>query len=220
MSATASVRLAGEDTDRTIDGFELFSARRALELLKRKLGRERLLDLLPEEIAAGDAFLRDHVAPSAGRRRPARPRCARTASPQPQFGAGSAPPSPARTSCSPGTRSTTRSTPTGRRVNIVETLGEHVCSFFMREWDDSATGTDALAATGGSAARRSHMVLEDGTVVGSIANTFVEEPDGFTARLSVTLPVTCGPPVIEQHLEHFAVEFRNWILGAAAEGAR
>jgi len=25
----------------------------------------------------------------------------------------------------------------GGRVNIVETLGAHVCSFFMREWDES-----------------------------------------------------------------------------------
>ncbi len=41
-----TVRLAGETTDSTIDGFELFSARRALALLKDKLGRERLLELL------------------------------------------------------------------------------------------------------------------------------------------------------------------------------
>ena len=66
MSATASVRLAREDTDETIDGFELLSARRALELLKRRLGRDPLLALLHEEIAEGDAFLRDHLARSAG----------------------------------------------------------------------------------------------------------------------------------------------------------
>jgi hypothetical protein len=54
-------------------------------------------------------------------------------------------------------------------------------------------------------------------VVGSIANAFDEEPDGFTARLSVTLPATCAPEVVDQHLEHFAVEFRTWIRRAAAE---
>jgi glycine cleavage system regulatory protein len=42
-------------------------------------------------------------------------------------------------------------------------------------------------------------------------------PDGFTAQLSVTLPATCAPAVINQHLEHFAVEFRTWILRAANE---
>jgi hypothetical protein len=36
----------------------------------------------------------------------------------------------------------------------------------------------------------------------------------------VTLPETAGPEVIEQHLEHFAVEYRNWILAAAAEHQR
>ena len=71
MSAPASVRLTGEDDDETIDGFELFSARRSLELLKRRLGREALLALLHEEITAGDAFLREHpTAPPARRRSP------------------------------------------------------------------------------------------------------------------------------------------------------
>jgi hypothetical protein len=98
----------------------------------------------------------------------------------------------------------------GRNVNIVETLGEYVCSFFMRDWDDSVVAEK-------SAGRRSHMLLEDGTVIGSIANAFDEAPGGFTARLSVTLPATCAPDVVEQHLEHFAVEFRTWILTAATE---
>ena len=70
MNTTAKsgqwVRLAGEDTDASIDGFELFSARRALSLLKGKLGRIRLLELLSDEIAAGDAFLRGHLERSSG----------------------------------------------------------------------------------------------------------------------------------------------------------
>ena len=60
------VRLTGDDTDSLIDSYELFYARRALALLKRKLGRKALLDLLQEEIAAGDAFLRDHLGHSGG----------------------------------------------------------------------------------------------------------------------------------------------------------
>jgi len=76
-----------------------------------------------------------------------------------------------------------------------------------------------VADEGAAHGRRSRLVLEDGTVVGSIANSFSEEEDGFSARLLVMLPVTCGPQVIEHHLQHFAVEFRNWILGAATEQA-
>jgi len=60
------VCLDGEDDDAAIDAFELFSARRALKLLEHKLGRERLLDLLHEEIEAGNAFLRAQVDAAAG----------------------------------------------------------------------------------------------------------------------------------------------------------
>jgi hypothetical protein len=77
----------------------------------------------------------------------------------------------------------------------------------MQEWNDAPVQR-----------RRSRLALEDGTIVGSIINAFTEEPGGFTARLSVTLPATCGQDAIDHHLEHFAVEFRNWILAAAAEG--
>lgn len=217
----ASVRLAGEDTDQTIDGFELFSARRALGLLKRTLGRERLLALLRDEIAAGDAFLRDHLARSGGRETTGTTTLRARGISAAAFGAwlGGAFAREDVMLAGHPEHYAIHAEP-GRLVNIVETLDTYVCSFFMRPWDASGAGTTAPAAGGGSATRRSHMLLADGTVVGSIENTFEEELDGFTARLSVTLPVTCAPAAVDQHLEHFAVEFRTWILRAAAEGAR
>ena len=226
MNATAKsgqwVRLAGEDTDSSVDGFELFSARRALALLKGKLGRMRLLDLLSDEIAAGDAFLREHLKRSTGEQATGTTTLhahgitaaeftgwlARAFAREDVMLAGH--PEHYSIHAEPG-----------RNVNIVETLGEYVCSFFMREWNDSVVEEQELpsAAPRKPAGRRSHMLLQDGTVVGSIANSFEEEPGGFTATLSVTLPATCAPDVIEQHLDHFAVEFRSWILRAAAEQA-
>jgi hypothetical protein len=77
----------------------------------------------------------------------------------------------------------------------------------------------SLRAAGDGPAHGEPRRNSPSTVVGSISNSFDDEPDGFTARLSATLPATCGPEVIEQHLQHFAVEFRNWILTAAAERA-
>lgn len=210
------VRLDREDHDATIDGFELFSARRALKLLKDKLGRERLLELLAGEIAAGDQHLRDHVERSAGQeitgttvlrargitaahftawlsRAFAREDVLLAAHPE-HYSIHHAP---------------------GSDVNVVETLGEHVCSFFMRPWDDSAITPQQSSPAHGAGARRSHMVLGDGTLVGSVSTAF-DDDDGLTAHLSVTLPSTCGP-LVDQHLEHFAVEFRSWILLAATE---
>lgn len=213
MTTTPTVRLAGEDTDATIDGFELFSARRALELLKRKLGRERLLDLLHEEIDAGDAFLRDHLERSGGAEASGTTTLRAHGITAAEFGAwlGAAFARDDVMLAGHPEHYSIHAEP-GQLVNIVETLDDQVCSFFMRPWDDSVTVEQGLPVE-----RRSHMLLADGTVVGSIGNVFEEGPDGFTARLSVTLPATCAPEVIEQHLEHFAVEFRTWILRAALE---
>jgi hypothetical protein len=214
------VRLAGEDTDSGIDGFELFSARRALALLKGKLGRVRLLELLSDEIAAGDAFLRAHLERSAGEQATGTTTLRAHGITAAEFTGWLARAFAREDVMLAGhpEHYSIHAEP-GRNVNIVETLGEYVCSFFMREWNDSVVEEQRLPApaNGKAAGRRSHMLLQDGTVVGSIANAFDEEPDGFTVRLSVTLPATCDPDVIEQHLEHFAVEFRTWILRAAAE---
>lgn len=216
-SSTPTVRLEGDDSDSTIDGYELFGGRRALALLKGKLGRDRILDLLADEVADGDAFLRDHLSRSAGEEATGTATLrahgitadeftgwlARAFAREDVMLAGN--PEHYSIHAEPGAN-----------VNIVETLHDKVCSFFMRPYDASIIVDQELPA-GKPAGRRSHMLLADGTVVGSIANAFDEEDDGFTARLSVTLPATCAPDVIEQHLEHFAVEFRTWILRAAQE---
>ena len=209
-----SVRLESADTDAGIDGFELFSARRALNLLKSKLGRERLLELLHDEIAAGDAFLRDHFERSAGAQATGTTTLRAQGLTAAEFTGwlGRAFAREDVMLAGHPEHYAIHAAP-GRDVNIVETLGEYVCSFFMRPWDDSVVGGDQPAG------RRSHMLLADGTVIGSIANVFEEQPGGFTARLSVTLPATCAPEVVDQHLEHFAVEFRTWILAAATERA-
>ncbi|ROP66037.1 hypothetical protein [Curtobacterium sp. ZW137] len=214
----ATVRLAGEDTDATIDGFELFSARRALALLKRKAGRARLLELLADEIAAGDAFLRGHLERSGGEDTTGTTTLRARGITAAEFGAwlGAAFAREDVMLAGHPEHYAIHAEP-GQDVNIVETLDEYVCSFFMHPWDDSLVVEQELPVAEPPAGRRSHMLLADGTVIGSIANTFVDEPDGFTARLSVTLPASCAPRVVEQHLEHFAVEFRTWILRAATE---
>ncbi|WP_375423048.1 hypothetical protein [uncultured Friedmanniella sp.] len=221
MSTTGpSVRLNEETDDSSITGFEVVAARRALALLKRRLGRERLLELLRDEVAAGTTFLRTNVERSAGQQITGATRLRARGIGANAF-AGWLSTAFGREDVLLAAHPEHYSIHAGGgRVNIVETLGDHVCSFFMREWDESATPEPTPASEDdgyGPPARRSHLVLEDGTVVGSIANWFRDEEDGFTLRLSVTLPSTCGPEVVEHHLQHFAVEYRNWILAAAAE---
>jgi hypothetical protein len=211
------VRLAGHGTDTSIDGFELFSARRALRLLKSKLGREHLLELLSDEIIAGDAFLRDHLDRSGGEEATGTTTLLAHGITAAQFTGwlGRAFAREDVMLAGHPEHYSIHADP-GSNVNIVETLGEYVCSFFMRPYDDSIIA-DPGQPKDQPAGRRSDMLLQDGTVVGSIVNAFDEAPGGFTATLSVTLPATCAPDVVQQHLEHFAVEFRTWILRAAAE---
>ena len=50
----------------TIDDFEIFYARRALRRLKTLIGRDGLLQLLADDIEAGNSFMREHAVQSNG----------------------------------------------------------------------------------------------------------------------------------------------------------
>lgn len=135
----ARVHLADEATDDTIDDFELLSGRRALTLLKSRLGRERLVDLLQAEIADGNAFLRSHLEQSEGRQRTGTTVLRAHGLSSAQF-TGWLSQAFAREDVLLAAHPEHYSihAEPGRPVNIVETLGDRVCSFFMREWDESA----------------------------------------------------------------------------------
>jgi hypothetical protein len=212
----ARVHLVDDDTDVRIAGFELFSARRALALLKSRLGRTRILELLADEIEAGDRLMRRHVERSSGQTASGTTVLRAHGISAAQFGrwlGSSFDREDVMLAAHPEHYVVHNEGP--GRAHIVETLGEQVVSFFMGGWDESAEvpGSGSSADDG----HRSKLALADGTVVGSVATLFTDADDGFTARLSVTLPVTCAPEAVEQHLQHFAVEFHNWILNAARE---
>lgn len=215
---TTTVRIPGEDHDSTIDAHELFSARRALALLKARLGHSAMLNLLAPDILLGDDFLRNGAQASEGQQLEGSITLEATGITALAFTSwlsGAFAREDVMLAGHPehyvihGARGT---------VNIVETLGDHVCSFFMKEWDASllpfaASEHEAALSPG----RRSFLTLGDGTIVGTIRNHFEDTANGMLAHLSVALPRACGQSVVQQHLEHFAVEFRTWILRAAAE---
>ncbi|MEP6629201.1 MAG: hypothetical protein ABJA89_01965 [Lapillicoccus sp.] len=222
-TADPTVRLAGEDHDGTIEAYELRAARRALALLKTTLGRERLLELLSDEIDAATTYLREHVERSAGEEINGTTVLRAHGISAAGFTGWLAQAFGREDVLIAGHPEHYSIHASGGRVNIVETLGDHVCSFFMLPWDDAKSPVaEQPPATNPAGAdvvvhrRRSRMALDDGTF-GSIANAFQDEGDGFVAHLSVTLPATCGPDAVEHHLQHFAVEFRSWILRAAHE---
>ncbi|MFC8231358.1 hypothetical protein [Streptomyces sp. NPDC057287] len=210
----------------SIDDFELFYSRRALDRFRARLGRQGLLDLLAEDIEKGNSFLRESALASDG-----------------SFEAGTTvltakgltageflswmekafagdeeallASHPEHYVMAPGADGA---------FNVVENIGPHVCSFFMGGW-----GTDAMAWAADADEllpesefphkMSSNLFLADGTVVGRALTQFGDTAEGFTASLTVYVPTSCPQDVLEHHLRHYAVEFRNWIDVAAAARA-
>lgn len=207
----------------TVDDFERFYAARALDRFRTRLGRQGLLDLLAEDIEAGNAFLRDHARASAG-----------------EFTAGTTVLSARGLSSGAFLAWMDRAfagdehallaahpehyvmaPATDGSFHVVENIGPHVCSFFMGGWGTASTAWAAdadelLPESAFPHKMSSNLALADGTVVGRALTQFGDTPDGFTAHLTVYVPVTCPPEVLEHHLRHYAVEFRNWIAAAGA----
>ena len=216
ISTQTSVRIGGEVDGRNIDRYELVSARRALRLLKRKLGHDRLHDLVREAIAEGNALLRDHVRRSEGHQATgtiAIEACNLTAAAFSEWMIRAFARQDVLIDAQPEHYLMDMADPHG--PHVVETLGDHVVGFYMAGWDESQVDGGKSDSTD---RRRSLLKLDDdGTVFGSVSTAFLEAPHGMTAELSVTLPATSAPGAVEQHLQHFSVEFRSWMLMAAAE---
>ncbi|MFF3260226.1 hypothetical protein ACFYWO_13775 [Streptomyces sp. NPDC002932] len=224
-SSPVTVTLASGPTGGSIDDFELFYARRALERFRTRLGRQGLLDLLAEDIEAGNAFLRESARASEGAFKSGTTVLTTQGIASGEFLAwmdeafagGEGPLLAAHPEhYVMGTDSV------GARV--VENIGPHVADFYMGGW-----GTEALAWAKDAEEllpesefprkMSSNLFLADGTVVGRALIQFGDTAEGFTANLTVYFPATCPDEVLEHHLRHYAVEFRNWIVAAAAARA-
>lgn len=218
-STAASVRIRGDIDDRSIDRSELVSARRALRLLKGNLGYDRLHALVSEQIAEGNALFREHVMRSAGEQVTGVITIEAKDLTAADFSTWMIEAFARRDvliAAQPEHYLMDMAEPQG--PHVVETLGSHVVGFYMRGCAESEI--DAADEFERVDKRYSLLRLDDdGTPFGSVSTTFVEAPYGMDAELSVSLPATSAPDAIEQHLEHFSVEFRSWMLQAAAETA-
>ncbi|WP_424217310.1 hypothetical protein ACN20G_35090 (plasmid) [Streptomyces sp. BI20] len=213
---------SGPHSGGSIDEFELFYARRAVDRFRTLLGRQGILDLLAEDIEEGNAVLREHARTSDGAFKGGTTVLATRGLTSAEFltwmdaaFAGDERPLLAAhpEHYAMGTDEI------GARV--VENIGPHVASFYMGGWGTAALdwAEDAAELLPESEFPRkmsSNLFLADGTVVGRALIQFGDTADGFTSSLTVYFPVTCPDEVLEHHLRHYAVEFRNWIVAAAA----
>jgi hypothetical protein len=206
-----------------IDDFELFYARRALRRLKKLIGRETLLELLGPAIEEGTAFLCTHAQDSHGEFRSGTTVLSARGITAPQFlgwmdKAFSN--EDVLLAAHPEHYSITNRPDT--TVHIVENIGPHVGSFFLGDWASEAMAWAADAPERLPEAevpfkKATNMFLPDGTIFGRLLTQFGDTDDGFAAHLTVYLPASCPADVLEHHLRHFAVEFRNWIVNAASD---
>ncbi|WP_406143652.1 hypothetical protein [Streptomyces sp. NBC_01012] len=210
----------------SIDDFELFYARRALHRFRTRLGRQGLLDLLAADIEEGNAFLRDSALASDGSFTSGTTVLTTQGLTASEFLAwmDKAFAADENELLAAHPEHYVMAPEADGSFNVVENIGPHVCSFFMGGW-----GTEAMAwATEAKELlpesefphkMSSNLFLADGTVVGRALTQFGDTADGFTASLTVYVPTSCPGDVLEHHLRHYAVEFRNWILAAAAARA-
>ena len=84
----------------------------------------------------------------------------------------------------------------------------------MLEW--AADAPELLPEADFPFKKITNLLLDDDTVIGRVLSQFGDTDDGFTASLTVYLPVSCPDEVLEHHRRHFAVEFRNWFTAADA----
>jgi hypothetical protein len=103
--------------------------------------------------------------------------------------------------------------------DVVENIGPHVCSFKIHfTGEDSAAG-DLLPDY--PIRMVGHAKLADGTVTMHVLHQFRDTAAGFDAHLTIFFPEACPEAeVIEQHRQHLAVEFNNWITAAGSSAQR
>jgi hypothetical protein len=219
---SSAVRLASGPTPAgTIDDFELFYARRVLRLLKSRLGREALLELVAPDIEEGNAFLRAHALASEGRFTSATTVLAApglTAAEFVRWMQVSFADEDVLLSAHPEHYAMSED-PDGT-VHVVENVGPHICSFLLGQWGADTSWADdvpeRLPEDAYPFKRASDLFFADGTVVGRVLVQFGDTDEGLSASLTCYFPATCPPEVLDHHSRHFAVEFRNWIVAAVA----
>lgn len=222
MSEAQVQLVSGPTGSGNIDEFELFYARRALKLLKARLGREGLLDLLAADIEEGNAFLREHALASEGRFQQGTTVLSATDLTAGEFVAWMNEAfSDQKVLLDAHPEHYVLGDEPDGSVLVVENVGHPVCSFSMAGWDAEAMAWAEHAAallpeSDFPFKRATNLVLADGTVVGRVLIQFGDNDDGFTSSLTVYLPAECAADVLDHHLRHFAVEFRNWIVAASA----
>ncbi len=208
-------------TDADIRGLELDRARHALAYLKSKLGNDATRALLDDDLRAMQAKVRGWVEASDAAWRSA---SVRLVVPGPSAAAFQqwyvdAMANAREAELRAGHPEHFVSHPLSERIEVIENIGETDLPWrvfyrslpedfaFPMPWDRSYAlhyGMEILDA--------------DGVRVGFSMRQSRDADDGLHLHFTTHLPKAAPPDLVRRHLNHFAIEFRNWTHAAQTQG--
>lgn len=208
---------AGPTSPGTTADWELFFARRALANLKSRLGQQALLELLEPDTAASAETLKAWADSSQGQWRPALTQLhvhGISAGEFVSYFMSITGEQPKLLAAQPEHFVLAEAgNDLSHVIRVVENLGRYISDFYI-----TFTGEDqAIAELNPDYPTRmvGSVALADGTTIGHALHQFRETTDGFDALFAIYFPAAAPEELIEGHRQHLAVEFTNWIVGAA-----
>ncbi|MEU6409764.1 hypothetical protein [Microbispora sp. NPDC046933] len=220
-SVTVDVHTMGRTFDEsTVDQWELKAARRALRNLKTVAGGQVMMDLLAEQIDAGDRFHKEIIEASDGTYRESRTEfTVRGLSGtdlanwfQSQTATGRFQDKALLLNAHPEHYVE----PPNYTGGMVETIGGHLTRFkvavarelppLVAEYLDPSYPATLMNAL---------LSLDDGTPFAYALHQARDTDTGADVVVRIIYPSAAPDSMIEGHCEHLAVEFRSWIRNAA-----
>lgn len=217
----------GAATDATVDAWELKAARRALRNLKTLLHGEPMRELLAEQIVAADARAQEILAGSNGEFRECRVDVTVKGLSATQFAQSMTSKMPLLAAGTPAQAAEVATSwvyPAHPEhyvvppyMGIVETLGGFPTRVRIILTDDLPPFVTSCADDSYPTKMGFRAELDDGSVFAWLLHEFRDTEAAGDIVLRVLFPATAPDVYFDEHAEHFAVEFRNWIRAAAAD---
>lgn len=215
MSQSLKIQVvSGPKTSGTTQDHELFFARRALALLKSRLGSDGLKKLLEPDIARADEWWQEKIQASGGQFIPCVTTLSATGISATQF--------------MTWFKSHVEDLPTMLAAHpehyinghtVLETVGEHV-TFVTLKFDEKPSDVvQNLDREKYSIIIAASASLQNGNLLGHACHQLrdLEDGAGMEGCFSAWIPAACGEEVAEMHRKHLAVEWSNWISAAQAD---
>lgn len=209
--------------DAAIRDVELTRARRALAYLKAKIGNAAMRDLLKDDLDQTQVRTREWVEASGGRWKWG---SLELVVPGPSAAAFhgyfmTMMKEDRQPALRAGHPEHFLNVPLGPHAEVIENVGQDTLPWFIRldftspdaefpaAWDPAYPAEHRLGA----------LINDvDGLRIGSAIHEMRDADDGLHVKLTIILPNAAPDTLIDGHLQHFAVEFRNWTLEARDRG--